>query len=239
MGWKQYLGLEYVDYTDQIFQSFIKTRYAKRQVSLVMSLAISWVVRWHLKILLTFFIDVHPLVDFTIHVFVSVLLVFKSVWIQNLVSRFQVEIYALSRYLINNYTQERFRIWKRNAVVSICIYFLLYLTFVEVNSWMLIEQILQFLISYFIVDGIEQGTFLRWWTRLRSFYKDNIRSNGSKLSNKTVFIRDGYLDESSSSYEEMSEEEEEILQKSWMGLDNIFVVEDSRDHSVVVFQNEE
>nr|QBK91749.1 MAG: hypothetical protein LCPAC304_00750 [Pithovirus LCPAC304] len=241
MGWKQYMGLEYVDYTDQIFQSLIKTRYAKRQFSMMMSVLITWIVRWHLKTLFSFFFEFHPLIDFILQILLSVCLVFKNSWIRNVVNRFQNEIYALSRYLINNYTRENYRVWKRNITVGVCIYFLVYLMMVEISSALLIGQIGQFLISYFIVDGIEQRTFVKAWIYCKEWYQRHLCRQGTQLTNKTLTIRDTYLDtdssSSSSSDSKSNAEESEVLWKSWMGLDNVIVVEDSPTHSIVVFQD--
>lgn len=235
MGWKQYLGLEYVDYTDQIFQSLVKTRYAKRQFSLILSLAITLMVRWHIKIIFACLFQFHPIIDFIFQILLSIILVFKNNWIRNLVNRFQGEIYALSRYLINNYTPEHYRIWKRNATVGMCLYFIVHLMFVQITSAMLIEQILQFLISYFIIDGVEQGTFARWWGYVESWYEKHWRQQGTQFGKEFV-IRDDYLDVSSSEEQFSDDEEEMPLRKSWMGLNNVTVIEDSPERSIVVFQ---
>lgn len=234
MGWKQYLGLEYIDYTDQIFQSLVKTRYAKGQFSIILSLVITLIIRLHIKLIFACILQFHPVIDFILQVILSVILVFKTNWIRNLVNRFRGEIYALSRYLINNYSPENYRIWKRNSTVGLCIYLIVHLLLVEITSAILIEQILQFLISYFIVDGIEQGTFMRWWGYIKAWYESKFQRGGTQFRKDVVF-REGYLDRTSST-EDLFSDEDSPLCKSWTMLDNVVVLEDSPEHSIVVFQ---
>lgn len=294
MGWKQYFGLEYVDYTDQVFKAVAKTRYAKRQFSLVIKMVIVHIVRCHIKLFLSLIFSVHPVVDFFVSILISVVLVFKSGLIENLVNRFQGEIYLLSRYLINEYTPNNLRVWKRNVTLGVCAYLLIYLYFVEVNSWMLAEYIVQFLLSYFIVDGIEQGTFVRFYVKCCEWLKSiTFRCNkGTRLREGEIVIYDKYLDanppthngyasednlslqnlkdkdqssefgykhdkhtstllynlkdkdishnlkdkDQSSEYDEyISEDGDECMKRSWMGLDNAVVVDRSPTHSLVIF----
>lgn len=230
MGWKKFLGLDYIDYTDQIFDSLIKTRYAKKQFSLILAMLFTFFIRWHIKMLFVFLFQIHPIIDFFLQTFLSVLLVLKSGWIHNIVIRFQLEIYALSRYLINNYTPQNYRIWKRNTTVGVCLYIIIQLLFIEITSMLLIEYVLQFLLCYFIVDGIEQGTFYRVYTWLNDKIKYYYSLYWRKSSIPDI-IQENYLDGCQSS----SEEEIEIC-KSWMGLDNVVVVEDSPFHSIVIFE---
>lgn len=230
MGWWfQKLGFEYVDYTDQIFQSLIKTKYAKKQFSLFLSVVLTWIVRWHLQVFFVNFIHIHPFVDYFLQIAVSVCLVFKTSWIKNIVLRFQKEIYALSRYLINNYTPENFRIWRRNITVASCIYLIVYLYFIEINSIELIKYISQFLISYFVVDGIETGLFKSYWLSIINYLHTKTRKQGIKHKNNEIIIRDQYIDE--------RRQEDNTLMKSWMLMDDVEIIEDSPTHSVVIFNN--
>jgi len=243
MGWKKFLRLDYIDYTDQIFDSLIKTRYAKKQFSLILAMLFTFFIRWHIKMLFVFLFQTHPIIDFFLQIFLSVLLVLKSGWIHNIVSRFQSEIYALSRYLINNYSPQNYRVWKRNATVGGCLYIIIQLLFIEVTSILLIEYVLQFLLCYLIVDGIEQRTFYRMYTwvneKINCYY--NLYWRKSSIPN---IIQENYLDgcsfssspSPSCSCSSSSKDEETEMCKSWMGLDNVVVVEDSPFHSIVIFE---
>jgi len=109
-----------------------------------------------------------------------------------------------------------------------------HLLLVEITSFILIEQIIQFLVSYFIIDGIEQGTFHRWWGYIRAWYQSKFQRRG-KQHKKNVIFREDYLDNSPSS-EDLFSDEDSPLCKSWTIMDNVTVVEDSPELSVVVFQ---
>ena len=241
MGWKQYLGLEYVDYTDQLFQSLIRTRYAKRQFSMVLSLIIVGILKWHIKILFSCIIQIHPIVDFILQILLSVILAFKGYWIRNIVDRFKSEIYALSRYLINNYSPENLKVWKRNIVLLISLYFIIHILLIEITKWVLVGQILQFLISYFFIEGIEGGTFVEYYERMKKFFNNRLQSKGvigTRLVDGPLRIQDDYLGLSRNEDEgcEGCEGCEE-LSKSWMIMDNVMVIEDSLDRSIVVFKD--
>jgi len=105
---------------------------------------------------------------------------------------------------------------------------------VEITSAILIEQIIQFLISYFIIDGIEQGTFTKWWGYIGAWYESKFQSRGTQ-HRKNVIFQEDYLDNSPSN-ENLSSDEDSPLYKSWTMLDNVVVLEDSPEHSVVIFQ---
>ena len=235
MGWRKLLGLDYIDYTDQIFDSLIKTRYAKKQFSLILAMIITFFIRWNIKTFFSYMIQTHTIVDFFIQVLLSVLLVLKSGWIHNIVTRFQTEIYALSRYLINNYTPQNFRIWKRNVTLGICIYIIIQLLFIEVTSALLIEYVLEFLLSYFIVDGIEQGNFIKvyQWFKEKIYLYYRVTQRKSSVP---YIIQDDYIDTTIPSFSSLEEEEIDV-RKSWMGLDNVIVVEYSPSHSIVIFED--
>jgi len=251
MGWEKYLGWQRVDYTDQLFQSVVRTRYAKRQFSLVLTLIFVNVVKWYLKILFSFLFHIHPVIDFCTSITFSVVLTFKDHWIRNIIERFRTEIYALSRYLINNYTPENFKTWKRNVVLLVSGYFIIHILIADITKWTLIEQILHFLISYFVIEGIESELFVRWYKKLKEVYDTRIKSNGNALQDKEFYIQEDYLngfegftsEDASCESEDAStsstrESEEEELIKSWMLLkDAVVVLEDSKDRSIVAFED--
>lgn len=239
MGWKQYLGLEYVDYTDQLFQSLIRTRYSKRQFSLILTLIFVGLVKWYIKILFSFLVQIHPIFDFVLQIAFAVFLAFKDHWIRNVVDRFKTEIYGLSRYLINNYSPENFKVWKRNTVLVICLYFIIHILLIEITKWILIEQILHFLVSYFFIEGIESGLFLRCYERVKRFYEDHIqsKSSGNTFVEGKLYIREDYLGIGGEKCSvENNEGEKEELTKSWMLMSDVIVLEDSLNRSIVVFE---
>lgn len=253
MGWKQYLGLEYVDYADQVFQSLARTRYAKRQFSLVLTLIFVGIFKWYLKILFSFLIQIHPIIDFILQIGFAIVLAFKDYWIRNIVDRFRTEIYALSRYLINNYTPENFKTWKRNTVLIISLYFIIHLLFIEVTKWLLIQQILHFLITYFCIESIENGLFVDCYERIKRFWEKIFckKSAGRRIvDNKDFYIQEDYLKgidenstidpniyESSLDNDDNNDDESQILTESWMLLSDVVVLKDELNRSIVVFED--
>jgi hypothetical protein len=222
MGWRDFFEWNPVDYTDQLFRSAIKTTYAKTQFSLLLSMILTILVRWHVKLLLGAFIRLHPVCDFVFQIALSVFLVLRSNWIHNLVLRFQDEIYALSRYLINNYSPENYRIWKRNLTLVVCGYLLLYLLIFPVNNAILLQYLFQFLFSYFIVDAVETGKIQDAW----QWIQRKTESIGSDSVYALSDVFNGLLPVSDPPF-----------QKSWMYFKEAIPLHQDHAHCLVLLPN--
>lgn len=146
-----------INYTDQILRSIVKTTYAKKKFSTLLLMMLTVFVRLQIDALLGFIFNFrNQQINFIVQILISVILVLKSGWIYKIVERFDSEVYGLTRYLINNYSDENYRRWKRNITFTICIYLIIYLSFVEITSSLLIIFIIQYLICYVIIEFIER-----------------------------------------------------------------------------------
>jgi len=137
------------------------------------------VARLHIDAILAMIINFNNIyIDFWVQIFISVILVLKSGWIYQIVEKFDKEVYSLTRYIINNFTEDNYRRWKRNITFVICSYLLIYLSFVEINSNILRIYILQYMICYMMIEVIERkyydGVFHIFNTKTAVFtYKDD------------------------------------------------------------------
>lgn len=154
---KKFFKLDkHINYTDKIVRSVIKTSYAKKKLSSLLLMLITIVVRLVLDIILGCVINFNnTYLDFWLQIIISIILVLQSNSIYEFIKRFEADIYKLTKYLVNNYTDENYRKWKRNITLIGCLFLIVYLYFVQLNSYILILYVIQYLICYIIIDLIE------------------------------------------------------------------------------------
>lgn len=146
----------YQNFGDAIIKTLITTGYTKKRINYLILFLLTLLIRTLINSFLIFIIytDIWP-VDFLIQVVLSILLVLKTNWIYFVVEKYKNESMKIADFLIDHYTPENFRVWKKKIIVCICVYFIIYFWFVSINSLIMIEYITQFLICYFVVDNIE------------------------------------------------------------------------------------
>ncbi len=155
--WFQLNRLYDINYSDQILRSIVKTTYAKKSISSLLLMLLTVVARLHIDAICGIIFNFHNIyIDFWLQIFISVILVIKSGWIYQIVERFDREVYSLTRYLINNYSEDNYRRWKRNVTFVICSYLFIYFSVAEITSSMLRIYILQYVICYVIIEIIER-----------------------------------------------------------------------------------
>lgn len=145
-----------INYGEQLLKSIIATRYAKSKLSILLMLIATSILRLHLSSVITILLSCNFYVDFVVQIVVSIIAVFQTNRIYNFVELFKPHFYSLTRYIINNYTPERYRKWKRNVTLCICFYIILLFSFFEITSKLVIMYTIQYMICYGVVDIIEQ-----------------------------------------------------------------------------------
>ena len=145
-----------INYGEQLLKSIIATRYAKGKLSILLMLIATSILRLHLSSVITILLSCNFYVDFVVQIVVSIIAVFQTNRIYKFVELFKPHFYSLTRYIINNYTPERYRKWKRNVTLCICFYIILLFSFFEITSKLVIMYTIQYMICYGVVDIIEQ-----------------------------------------------------------------------------------
>lgn len=145
-----------INYGEQLLKSIIATRYAKSKLSILLMLIATSILRLHLSSVITILLSCNFYVDFVVQIVVSIIAVFQTNRIYKFVELFKPHFYSLTRYIINNYTPERYRKWKRNVTLCICFYIILLFSFFEITSKLVIMYTIQYMICYGVVDIIEQ-----------------------------------------------------------------------------------
>lgn len=140
-----------------------RTRLFKTQFTFLLEWVLTQMARSYFKILLDQWISIHPSLDFFVGVITSVTLILYTPWIFDFIhGMWHQQIYAFTKYAINNYSLENFKKWKDRTVVLACLLAIFHLEFVEINNRMIQIQILQFLVSYFLVEWIQNTSEWDW-----------------------------------------------------------------------------
>ena len=161
LDWLGLNSLYQLDYGDHILKSVIATSYAKQKLNVILMMFITIIVRIHINTIICMYFTFNPHIDFFLHCLISVFVVLKSSIIYRFISKFESSFLAATQYFVNNYNPIRYRRWKRMTTISIAFYIITILYFFEVNSRMLILYIFQYLLSYFIIDQIEQEKIVK------------------------------------------------------------------------------
>ena len=154
--WLKIENLYQIDYSDQILKSIIATSYAQEKVNILFMMFITIILRIHVNTILCTYFTINQYVDFFLHSFIAVIVVLKSSIIYNILKRYEDVFLKITQHFINNYSPNKYRKWKKVITVVSSFYLILILYLTKIKSDDLIIYILQYLLSYFIIDQIEQ-----------------------------------------------------------------------------------
>ncbi len=158
-AWPHWLTLENlyeVDYSEKMLKSIIVTSFAKKKLSILTMLLFTMLFKIHINSLLCFFFSFNYYVDFGIQILIPVIINLKSNFFYKVVANYEHSFFNLTQYFVDNYTPENYRKWKRILVFVSCLYLLIILSLVDINSNMLITYIFQYMLTFIIIDQIEQ-----------------------------------------------------------------------------------
>ena len=157
-------------YGSRFAHSIISTTYAKKNLSILFVILLTSIIKLHITFLLSLVFTLNPYFDYCFQIVLSVGIHLQSYHIYNYLLRYNYRFYRLTRYLINNYTEENMRRWKKYVILSLSFYLIVILYFTEITSFLLIIYIIQYLIIFLIIDIIEQKKYLRMYQSLSQWY---------------------------------------------------------------------
>ena len=76
--------------------------------------------------------------------------------IYDVVQRYEPEFYAFVKYLINNYTDQNFKRWKRKLNISICVYVYILTFIIDFSNWAIRQIIVEYMLCYFLIELYEK-----------------------------------------------------------------------------------
>ena len=150
------------NYGEYIFQQLINTEFIQKKLSGILAAIIVNIIQVHIVSIGCWLFSFNSpstlfkAIDFTSQIAVSVAVAVNVDYIYMIVSRFDKDIYIFTQYLINNYTLENYRFWKRALVLSVCAYACINLLFVTVTNALIFYYIIQYAICFLIIEQFEQ-----------------------------------------------------------------------------------
>lgn len=154
--WLKIENIYQIDYSDQILKSIIATSYAQEKMNILLMMFFTIILRLHINTLICTYFTINEYVDFILHSLIAVIVVLKSSIIYNVLKRYEDVFLSITQYFIVNYSPDNYRKWKKIITVISSLYIVLILYFTQITSNMMITYIFQYLLSYFIIDLIEQ-----------------------------------------------------------------------------------
>ncbi len=141
---------------DSIIKTLITTDYTKRKLNHLILFCVTLIIRSIINGIISYIIFTNIIyVDFVLQILLSIFFLLKTNRIYNYILKYRKKSLYVSHYLIDTYSPEQFRKWKKHVVLFMSSYCIIYLLIFSITSTIVITYIIQFLICYFIVDNIE------------------------------------------------------------------------------------
>lgn len=145
------------NYGEYIFHQLLNSEFIKLKLcDILISLTVS-IIKFHLVSIFCMIFSIHPFIDFFTHIIISVSITVNSNYLYLSIEKYKPEYLLLTKYIIDNYTIDNYIIWKRYITIFICLYSSIIFIFIELNNLLVIMYIIQYLISFFIIEKIEQN----------------------------------------------------------------------------------
>lgn len=142
--------------TNNILYKLCKTTYAKKTFNSAFIIILAFIFRTLLYGLLSLiFIFNNVYVDFIVQCILSIYLCTQNGKIQLAVEYFEPQLYAITKYTINNYSNDNYNKWKNVAIFSGLMLSYIYFMFVEINSALIRLYLLEYLVCYVYLDIYE------------------------------------------------------------------------------------
>ena len=144
-----------MNYSDQIIRSLVVTTFVKKKFNILFMMLNTIIIRTVISFILCCIFTYNLYIDFFLHSIISIIVVLNSHFIYDILKAREEKFYKITKYVVNNYTIENYRRWKRNIMLSISSILIVILLFSEITSNLLIYYIIQNLFTYGIIDIIE------------------------------------------------------------------------------------
>lgn len=143
----------YIPDQNQLIYKLVKTRMAKRSINTFIIFILSFIFRLIIYAILSLFIVFNNIyIDFFVQCSISIVLYMCNNHIQWITEHFNEDLYQITRYMINNYSEDNFRKWKNYVVGTLLGISFLYFSLVDINSHIIQIYILQYALCFFFFD---------------------------------------------------------------------------------------
>lgn len=171
---------------NRIIHKIAKTKFAKKCINSFVVMIFTFIIKSILYSLLSFIILFDNLyIDFFTQCGISIALCNYNEKIQYFADYFEDDFYKLTRFLINNYSDENYKKWKNYFIGLSLIVLYLYFYFFEINSFIIRIYILQYAMCYIFIEIKENKNILKSFFEQKYYILDkSIKGTNYVMINK-------------------------------------------------------
>lgn len=147
---------------DYLLQQLIGSEFIQKKLTQILISLTTNFISIHIVSILSSFLTINPYIDFFTQIFISSCMSLNINIIYDVTNRYENEIHKVTQYIINNYNIENYMRWKKICVFSGSIYLAFVLLFIDINNKLLRIYLIQYLISYIIIENFENKTVYNW-----------------------------------------------------------------------------
>lgn len=149
-------------YTEQIIWAILKSSFTLNTFTYLLVSIIAIILRTHIDIVMAWCTSTNIFyLDIIIRLLISSMLVINSKYTFNMVYKYKPELYNVVEELVNNYTEENFKRWRRYVVLFLCVYFYFASYIVTISNESVRQMIIEFIICYHLVELFEHRNKFR------------------------------------------------------------------------------
>ena len=144
-------------YTEQIIWTILKSSFTINTFTYILVSIIALVLRTHIDIIMAWCMNTDMFyLDVVIRLVVSSMLVVNSKYTFDMIHRYKPELYKFVDNLVNTYTEDNFKRWRRFIVLTLCSYFYLASYIVTISNESVRQMIIEFILCYHLVEIYER-----------------------------------------------------------------------------------
>ena len=164
-------------YKKRVISKIITSTFLKTKFNILLMMLITLILEFHINIFLCYIFIIHPYIDFFIQIIITIIISLNTKIIFNFVFLFEKKIYNITKYFINNYSINNFILWKQYFILIISSIIILILLFYEFNKYKIILQIIQTIISCFILDKINEDDYKKKKKKITTRVYRDVKNN--------------------------------------------------------------
>lgn len=162
MLWINKIKKKFVKKTKKkLIGKLIVSRFFKNKINFVFINVISLIIKLHLNSILCFiFCPDISFKDFWLQILVSIFVTFSGDYVLFHLNKYDDDFYKVTRYFLNNLTEDNFDKWKKLLVLGLNVYVIMILLFVSITSYLIIYYCIQYLVFFFILDYFKNKKYM-------------------------------------------------------------------------------
>lgn len=176
---------------DILFATIINTKYTRSKINYITIFILSFILRNLMDCIIYALIQrEREVFNFIISVIITVSLTISWIYFEDVILKYKHNIQCFTDYILDNYTFDLYKIWRKRIIVSTSIVLILISYTVELSSYWFRISILRFLTTCLIIDSIDNyqqyrgipGFLRKYFTHLLSRPRVEIFSRNTPVT---------------------------------------------------------